>query len=117
MGSAAPVAGALLGVLVSVELSELLRATTEWPLLCATAPHAARYLLILALLPFPRASALALSGIGRFLRFHGIRVGKGASGRLAPYPFDREKLQLVIGEVHAQDGARAEKPGWMVLPE
>jgi hypothetical protein len=109
--------GALVGALASLRAVSLLEASREWPPLRGAAPRAARLLLVLTALPFPWAAALALSGCERFLRFHGIRFGGPGARALSPYPFDPDHLQLVIGEVHAQDGSRSETPGWLAVPE
>jgi hypothetical protein len=74
--------------------------------------------LTLCRLPFPFACALAVAAALRFLRVHGL-VGGGQedSGRLPRYPFDPSTTQLVIGEIHNQDGTPSSQPGWLLLPE
>jgi hypothetical protein len=109
--------GALLGLVASLRTEQILRGSPEWVSLCAAAPGAARFLLIVTVIPFPWTALLALGGSERFLRFHGIRLGGVPASSLKPYPFDPERLQLVVGEMHAQDGSRSPSPRWLVLPE
>jgi hypothetical protein len=113
----AALVGGLLGLLLGQGETRLLESGRAWRRLAREAPRAARFLRGAATLPFPLVGALALSAIGRFLAIHGVRPGRRLRRPLPPYPFDPERLELVVGERHAQDGTPVEAPGWLVLPE
>lgn len=118
MRKLAVVAGFVLGAWLGIRTERALVATPEWHALVVGEPRTARYLLALCRIPFPVAGALAVAGFLRFLRVHGLAGGaQERSGRLPRYPFDPSKSQLVIGEVHNQDGTPSSRPGWLVLPE
>jgi hypothetical protein len=111
-------AGFLLGAWLGAQTRHVLAATPEWHALVAGEPETARYFLTLCRLPFPFACALAVAASLRFLRVHGLMGGgQEDSGRLPRYPFDPSKTQLVIGEIHNQDGTPSSQPGWLLLPE
>lgn len=109
--------GLLLGAWASVRVEAVLVATAEWPALVVGEPRTARYLLALCRIPFPLAGALGLAAALRLLHVHGLRGGAKQIGPLGHYPFEAGKTQLVIGEVHNQDGTPSSQPGWLVLPE
>jgi hypothetical protein len=57
-------------------------------------------------------------GLVNFLEIHGfLSPARPRPQKLAPYPFSPRRLELVIGEIHAQDGSRSDNPGWLTLPE
>jgi hypothetical protein len=63
---------------------------------------------------------LPVVGIGlvNFLEIHGLLSPSRPRRRsLPPYPFSPGRLEVVIGEIHAQDGSRSDNPGWLTLPE
>lgn len=65
-------------------------------------------------------SGLPLLALGslNFLEAHGWLGGeRRRRGPLPPCPFDPDVPALVLGEVHEQEGARSERPGWLTLPE
>jgi hypothetical protein len=58
------------------------------------------------------------AAIARFARLYVKRDDKTAriESRLAPYPFDDRREAVVLGEMHAQEGAQVEHPRWLVVP-
>jgi hypothetical protein len=71
-----------------------------------------------AVIPFPLATTLLTNALVRMAEVHGIVARSRATRNgLPPYPFDPGRTQLVVGELHEQDGTRSNNPGWLVLPE
>lgn len=62
---------------------------------------------------------LVLLGLVNFVEVHaGVEPGRRRrSGSLPPFPRDPKKTQLVLGEIHHQDGSRSDEPEWLILPE
>src|SRR5262249_13308524 len=106
-----------LGACLSLTTRCAVLQTAEWPALLAAEPRAAGYLLALCEWPFPIAGALAAVAAARFCRIHGLSRNPKHIGNLGHYPFEAARTQLVIGEVHNQDGTPSSRPGWLVLPE
>src|SRR5262245_43055873 len=100
----AMVVGLALGIWASIRVEAVLVAAAEWPLLLASEPDTARYVLLLYRLPFPLASAIAAAAALRFLRIHGLKESAKRNVKLPHFPFEAGRTQLVIGEVHNQDG-------------
>src|SRR5262245_34769432 len=113
----AMVVGLALGIWASARAEAVLVAAAEWPLLLAREPRTARYVLLLCRLPFPLASALAAAAALRFIPVHGLKESPKRNGKLPHFPFEAGRTQLVIGEVHNQDGTPSNQPSWLVLPE
>src|SRR5947207_12827720 len=104
--------GFLIGIVGSLWAHYFLLATVEWPRLRSAEPEAARFLGLASTLPFPLGGSLLASALLRLLAVHGLLPRGTPSGViLPPYPFDPTKTQLVIGEVHQQDGTRSDDPG------
>src|SRR5262245_28724131 len=90
---------------------------TGWAELLAGEPKTARYVAALLVLPLPFVAAIFACAFVNFSEVHGlVRPQREPRRHLPAYPFDSHRTQLVIGETHHQDGARAEQPGWLVLP-
>src|SRR5258708_519414 len=111
-------AGLLLGFVAALRFPAWLAACEGWPLLLAKEPRTAHYLSVGLILPLPLVGAILLNALLTFAEVHGL-VGPERRRRrpLPPFPFNFHTTQLVIGEVHHQDGSRSEQPGWLVLPE
>jgi len=68
--------------------------------------------------PFPIAFGLLGLGFATFAHLQGWPgLRRPKSEGLGPYPFDPLRTQLILGEVHNQDGSRSHQPGWLILPE
>src|SRR5262245_11307637 len=113
----AMVVGLALGIWASIRVEAVLVAAAEWPMLLAREPRTARYALLLCRLPVPLAGAIAMAAAVRFLRVHGLKESVKRIGKLPHFPFEAGRTQVVIGEVHNQDGTPSGRPGWLVLPE
>jgi hypothetical protein len=111
--------GAVAGLLIANRVVfPWLAGAPDWPSVVADEPRAARYLMAMATLPLPFVGAILASALVNFAEIHGVAERERRKRRPLPrYPFDPNRTQLVIGETHQQDGARAEQPGWLVLPE
>ena len=88
-------------------------------LLTRTDPWASSYLLAFYRWGLRGGLPLVLLGLLNFLE---IQAGwtfpqHGGQVQLPPYPEDPKTTQLVLGEVHHQDGSRSDRPEWLVLPE
>ncbi len=59
-------------------------------------------------------AGLPVVGIGlvNFLEIHGLlSPARPRRRKLPPYPFSPGRLELIIGEIHAQNGSRSDDPG------
>jgi hypothetical protein len=110
--------GALAGTLLCRRAELWLHASSGWVDLASAEPRSAAYLTALAILPVPAVLAILAAGLVTFAEVHGLAESRTRWRRpLPPYPFDPAMTQLVVGEIHEQDGTRSDRPGWLVLPE
>lgn len=99
----------------------------EWSRVVAADVRAARWWWILLAAEDPLLGALLARSAVVWLELKGWLMspiglavrkdGRPGDGKLPPYPFDPTKTQLILGEVHRQDGKRSLTPDWVVLPE
>src|SRR5215470_2011815 len=110
--------GASLGLLAAHRAPAWLASSNGWPALATREPLTARFVAALVTLPLPFVGAILACAVLNFAQIHGLAAPQRRRRRpLPPYPFDPRKTQLVVGEIHHQDGSRSERPGWLLLPE
>jgi hypothetical protein len=110
--------GVYAGVLLSAYQLEVLRGAPGWPDVVRQEPETALWVLRGVALPFPFVSGLIGWGFVTFLEVQGwMSAHRRTQSPLPAYPFDPDTTQLVLGELHNQDGTRSDTPGWLVLPE
>lgn len=107
-----------LSCVLSLELQRSLAEASSFSRLQAAAPSTAawveRWLYGSLLGGFPVVGI----GLVNFLEIHGVlSPARPRRRKLGSYPFSPCRLELVIGEIHAQDGRRSDDPGWLTVPE
>jgi hypothetical protein len=112
------VLAASLSFVLSLELQRCLAEASSFSRLQAVAPSTAawveRWLYGSLLGGFPVVGI----GLVNFLEIHGLlSPARPRRRKLGSYPFSPCRLELVIGEIHAQDGRRSDDPGWLTVPE
>jgi hypothetical protein len=111
-------AGAASGLWLAKRALTWLALSPVWQLVLAEEPSTARYITAALSLPMPLVGAILACALVNFVEVHGFAPHERLRTRALPrYPFDPNTTQLVLGEMHHQDGARSERPGWLVLPE
>ena len=117
-GAVALALGVALGSWMSALQLRALRERPGWAELQRQEPRTARFVRSAVVLPLPAALGAVAVGVLTFGHINGLlRTHPRLVVPLPPFPFDVSKTQLVIGEVHNQDGTRSDEPSWMVLPE
>lgn len=113
--------GFLLGLVGGLWVSRIeigrLVGSPAWQSLRDKAPSSASFVRAFVGLPFPLTFAIMGLSLVRLTEVQNwLRPEKPARKPLPPYPFDPKKTQLILGEVHQQDGSRCDEPRWMIQP-
>jgi hypothetical protein len=116
--NAALLVGVALGVWLAARELQRLPDRRGWPELASREPRTARMVRLAIALPFAPSLGGVAVALLTFAEVHGWASSRARTRvPLPPIPFDPSKTQIVIGEVHNQDGSRSDSPHWMVLPE
>jgi hypothetical protein len=104
--------GAALSCVLSVQLQHALAAATSFSRLRTLAPLTATCLERWMYGSLVGGLPVAGVGIVNFIEIHGLlRPARPRRRRLGPFPFWPRRLELVVGEIHAQNGSRSDDPG------
>ena len=110
--------GVGLGIWIAALQSRDLASRPSWQELLRKEPRAALLVRYATILPWPAAIGTVALGVLTFAQVHGlVPLAPRRVVPLPPFPFDATKTQVVIAEVHNQDGTRSDHPSWLVLPE
>lgn len=113
------VLGLLLGCWMSYHMAtRVLPRTARWSEMRQASPRTARAVRAAVIFPWPIALGLLSGALLNFAVVQGaVRLRPEDTAGLPTFPFNPHKTQLIIGELHNQDGTRSEKPSWLILPE
>ncbi len=115
---ASAIVGLALGVFAAHAAAQRLEASPGWDEIHSKEPRLAGYMVAAFRLPFPIAGFLVGAAAFTFLRVRGVVKREGRTRVPLPeYPYDPHKTQLIVGEVHYQDGSLSDSPHWMIQPE
>src|SRR5262249_7493754 len=110
--------GIAIGFAIARHVEASLPSSPGWSALLIGEPLAARYVSTLLVLPLPFVGAVLACALVNFAEVHGfVQPQRQRRKALPRYPFSPSRTQLVIGEIHHQDGSPSEQPSWLVLPE
>ena len=104
--------GATLSCVLSAQLQHALAQATAFSRLRSLAPLTATW--IERWMYGSLVGGLPVVGVGlvNFLEIHGLlRPARPRRRKLGPFPFWPRRLELVVGEIHAQNGSRSDDPG------
>jgi hypothetical protein len=110
--AAVAVLSAGLSAILSLRLQRSLEEGGSFSRLRASAPSTARWIERWMYGSLLGGCPVVGIGLVNFLEIHGLlSPARPRRRRLGPYPFSPGRLELVIGEIHAQNGSRSDDPG------